>query len=143
MTDVKTVLFCAVSAACFGMSTPVHASDIQTKKECEAADGMASRMNGVLTCTLPLLEPDMREAGKHVTDCSGEVISGGSFCQMIIDPKYKKSALDCAAVNAPIEMTREAYDAWFLEVDTPMTDAWKCQREKRIKAQRAKAKKAL
>lgn len=140
MSRRKACIFAIISIALCSIAGGTHANDITSKKDCEAADGMAKRVGGVLTCTLPLLESEMRVADKHLTTCPGEIVSGGSFCQIIINTKRKKSKLNCKAFNTQRQSTGETYEAWRMEADTPMSDAWKCERRRRIKAQHARAK---
>ena len=139
MTRIQTLLLCGLGVVALSFASTANAAEIKNRKDCKAADGMPSRLGGVLTCTLPLLDAEFADSEKHVTSCDGELIGGGAFCQILIERKGKK--LNCDAYAGKEYTLGAEYDAWRLEADTPMSKAWKCERKKRIKARRAAKKK--
>lgn len=141
MKYIQKLLFAGMVVTIFGIAGAANAADIQTKKDCKAADGMTSRQGGMLTCTLPIIEAEFRDDAKHVRSCDGEIISGGAFCEIIIDSKFKSSKPNCDALEQGNALRQGEDQAIQMEEDTPMTDAWRCKREKRIKSQRAKREK--
>jgi len=106
-----------------------QASDIQTDITCEAAFGMVSTIDGILTCTLPVMNSYEIETEEGVSSCpGGELVSNGTFCRVVIDDEYKNAEPDCAAVQDAKTDSTEGYDQWLIDVARPYTDAWKCER---------------
>lgn len=107
-------------------ATHAQAEEITNTAECEAAFGMSSKIDGVLTCTLPVMDIYVGEDSEGVATCAGELVSNATFCRVIIDDEYKNAEPDCAAVEAAKTASTEGYDAWLVAVYKPYTDAWKC-----------------
>lgn len=138
MKRMQVLLLVGVGAVVLGFAGTANAADIQSKKDCETADGVTSRQGGMLTCTLPIIDAAFRDESKHVSTCDGEIISGGAFCEIILDPKFKNSKPDCKALERRNASRQRDAERVQMEQDTPMTDAWRCAREKRVKAQKEK-----
>lgn len=128
MKRIGTFLLPAIGAALYlSMGTAV-AAEINSKKDCEAAEGMVSRIDRALTCTVPMLPAEFKVAEKTVDQCNGELLDGGMFCRIIIDKAYKTAAPDCAAVETAKADPDFGYEIWLAESKRPHTDAWKCEK---------------
>ena len=104
-------------------------SEVLTELDCEAAFGMMSSIDGVQTCTLPVINELDFETEEGVANCNqGEPISSGSFCRVAIDQSNADQTPDCVEVNLAKAGSSEGYDQWLIDVEQPYSDAWKCAR---------------
>ncbi len=109
--------------------TQYDPSEVLTELDCEAAYGMVSSIDGIMTCTLPVINELEFETEEGVANCNqGDPISGGSFCRVALDPANEDTAPDCAAVLLAKNASSESNDQWLIDVEQPYSDAWKCAR---------------
>jgi len=129
MLRLSAALIISLGLSSFALAqSQFQASDIQTDANCEAAFGMVSSIDGILTCTLPVMNNYEIETEEGVSSCpGGELVSNGTFCRVIIDNEYKNAEPDCAAVQDAKTASTEGYDQWLIDVQRPYSDAWKCE----------------
>lgn len=130
MTAVQTLLRATLGAIISLSAGAAFAADIETEADCLAAEGMTSKIEGALTCTLPIMPAEFSTAEEPINQCSGELINGGTFCQVIIDQAYKDAAPDCDAVEDAKANPEGGYEAWLAQTQKPYSDAWKCEKLK-------------
>ena len=88
-----------------------------------------SSIDGVNTCTLPVINELNFETDEGVANCnSGNAVSNGTFCRVPLEETNANNAPDCAAVNYAKASSAEALAEWQAELDQPYSDAWKCAR---------------
>ena len=109
--------------------TQYEVSEVVTELDCEAAFGMVSSIDGVNTCTLPVINELNFETDEGVANCnSGNAVSNGTFCRVPLEETNADNAPDCAAVNYAKASSAEALAEWQTQLDQPYSDAWKCAR---------------
>jgi len=137
MKQARLFMMCSIGLAAFALMTPTAtAAEIKTKKDCEASDGVAMKNRGVLTCTLPLMEAENRDSERSISTCAGEVVANGAFCRIVVDPRMKDKKPNCNKVERALSNLSE--EEALAAADVPMSDAWVCARNERIKKQRAR-----